>query len=517
MYCKSLVLLCSLFLPLSTYARTWTDATGKFKIEADFVELTEDDQVRLKASNGKTIAIPLSKLSVADREHVASLMNPERDENPFATEPASGMIGTESAANMQTVEAEGVGLSPSAALKDAFREAVRQVVGTVVDGQTLVENDELIQDKVLTYSDGFVKKYEKLGERSADGLIRVKIRAEVEQRSLVMKLEAANISVKRMEGKSLFAETITQLDAEKNATALLKKALGDLPALLTAENKDAPEYDRQSSEVVLNISVGVDEKAYQAFAERLGNLLKKIRLTEDSLLIKATSAKNNNNRVIPGLWVNNSVPDLAGPKVERANQWCVWLCSFSGSNQTSTRWNAYTVDADMKECLSGLQMPSARNDAIGITNTSDATQHGGSKTVVVISMLDSKGQLVAEDEFELVADSDFTFRYNPDSQGNLPLLRHFAVRDISGQNLRSESNDSRNGVDWDGFLTQFADRSTANFYIAPFAFTVKKTGYGNSLYYRPRQEYERRIKVALEDLKRITSVECKVAWRPGTR
>jgi antitoxin component of MazEF toxin-antitoxin module len=493
MYCKSLVLLCSLFLPLSTYARTWIDATGKFKIEADFVELTEDDQVRLKASNGKTIAIPLSKLSVADREHVASLMNPERDENPFATEPASGMIGTESAANMQTVEAEGVGLSPSAALKDAFREAVRQVVGTVVDGQTLVENDELIQDKVLTYSDGFVKKYEKLGERSADGLIRVKIRAEVEQRSLVMKLEAANISVKRMEGKSLFAETITQLDAEKNATALLKKAFGDLPALLTAENKDAPEYDRQSSEVVLNISVGVDEKAYQAFAERLGNLLKKIRLTE----------------------VNNSVPDLAGPKVERANQWCVWLCSFSGSNQTSTRWNAYTVDADMKECLSGLQMPSERK--MPSLRKTYVTRHGGSKTVVVISMLDSKGQLVAEDEFELVADSDFTFRYNPDSQGNLPLLRHFAVRDISGQGLRSDSNDSLNGVDWDGFLTQFADRSTANFYIAPFAFTVRKTGYGNSLYYRSRQRYERRVKVALEDLKRITSVECKVAWRPGTR
>ena len=511
MHRKSLVLLCCLFLPLSTYARTWTDATGKFTIEADFVELTKDDRVRLKTSNGKTIAIPLSKLSAADREHVASLMKPERDENPFATETASGIIGNESAANMQTVEAEGVGLSPSAALKDAFREAVRQVVGTVVDGQTLVENDELIEDKVLTYSDGFVKKYEKLGERSADGLIRVKIRADVEQRSLVMKLEAANISVKRMEGKSLFAETITQLDAEKNATALLKKALGDLPALLTAENEDAPEYDRQASEVVLNISVGVDEKAYQAFAERLGNLLKKIRLTEDSLLIKATSAKNNNQRVIPGLWVNNSVPDIAGPKVERVNQWCVWLCSFSGSNQTSTRWNAYTVDADMKECLSGLQMPSERKTYV--------TRHGGSKTVIVISMLDSKGQLVAEDEFELVANSDFTFHPNPVSgaRGNLPLLRHFAVRDISGQDLRSESNDSRNGVDWDGFLTQFADRSTANFYIAPFAFTVKETGYGNSLYYRPRQHYERRIKVALEDLKRIASVECKVAWRPGTR
>jgi hypothetical protein len=34
------------------------------------------------------------------------------------------------------------------ALKDAFRNAVRQVVGAVVDADTLVKNDEVIDDKV---------------------------------------------------------------------------------------------------------------------------------------------------------------------------------------------------------------------------------------------------------------------------------------------------------------------------------------------------------------------------------
>ena len=65
----------------------------------------------------------------------------------------------ESAGNIEVV-AEGVGATPDEALKDAFRHAVRQAVGAVVDAETLVKNDEVIDDQILTYSNGFVKKYD---------------------------------------------------------------------------------------------------------------------------------------------------------------------------------------------------------------------------------------------------------------------------------------------------------------------------------------------------------------------
>src|SRR6516164_7487637 len=52
------------------------------------------------------------------------------------------------------VIAEGVGTTADDALRDAFRAAVRQTVGTMVDAETLVKNDTVISDKVLTYSDG---------------------------------------------------------------------------------------------------------------------------------------------------------------------------------------------------------------------------------------------------------------------------------------------------------------------------------------------------------------------------
>ena len=46
-------------------AREWTDASGKNKVEAEFVKL-EGDTVHLRKENGDIVPIPLAKLSQAD-------------------------------------------------------------------------------------------------------------------------------------------------------------------------------------------------------------------------------------------------------------------------------------------------------------------------------------------------------------------------------------------------------------------------------------------------------------------
>ena len=79
--------------------------------------------------------------------------------NPTASVFAQGNVAKAKNEQLQEVVAEGVGTTADEAIKDAFRNAVRQVVGAVVDAETLVKNDELIDDKVLTYSDGFIKGY----------------------------------------------------------------------------------------------------------------------------------------------------------------------------------------------------------------------------------------------------------------------------------------------------------------------------------------------------------------------
>jgi len=52
--------------------RTWTDSTGQFKVEAEFVEL-KDNFVSLKKSDGAVIRIPLDKLSADDQKFAQQL------------------------------------------------------------------------------------------------------------------------------------------------------------------------------------------------------------------------------------------------------------------------------------------------------------------------------------------------------------------------------------------------------------------------------------------------------------
>jgi hypothetical protein len=50
-------------------ARTWTDSTGEYTVEADFVEL-KGEVVRLEKKDGRLIDVPLQKLSDADKAWV---------------------------------------------------------------------------------------------------------------------------------------------------------------------------------------------------------------------------------------------------------------------------------------------------------------------------------------------------------------------------------------------------------------------------------------------------------------
>lgn len=56
--------------PLDAEIRTWSDTSGKYEVEAEFVEL-DGTTVVLKKSNGSTIEIDFERLSEADRAYVS--------------------------------------------------------------------------------------------------------------------------------------------------------------------------------------------------------------------------------------------------------------------------------------------------------------------------------------------------------------------------------------------------------------------------------------------------------------
>jgi formylglycine-generating enzyme required for sulfatase activity len=64
--------------------RTWTDATGKFSVTAELVEV-RGDEVVLRRQNGKQITVPLAKLSAEDRQFLTQRKEGDSSatENPF--------------------------------------------------------------------------------------------------------------------------------------------------------------------------------------------------------------------------------------------------------------------------------------------------------------------------------------------------------------------------------------------------------------------------------------------------
>jgi formylglycine-generating enzyme required for sulfatase activity len=58
-------------------ARKWTESTGKYTVEAEFVDF-KDGKVRLKKESGTVVAIPLERLSAADQEWVKQQEGPKQ-------------------------------------------------------------------------------------------------------------------------------------------------------------------------------------------------------------------------------------------------------------------------------------------------------------------------------------------------------------------------------------------------------------------------------------------------------
>ncbi|WP_261343583.1 SHD1 domain-containing protein [Anatilimnocola aggregata] len=78
-------------------SRTWADASGMFKIEAEFISL-KDDTVELKRPDGKVITLTLDKLSVADQAIAKSLGEATKisGDQPVASTPFKASQGIQS-------------------------------------------------------------------------------------------------------------------------------------------------------------------------------------------------------------------------------------------------------------------------------------------------------------------------------------------------------------------------------------------------------------------------------------
>lgn len=134
------------------------------------------------------------------------------------------------AAETVEVEAKGQGESVEAAKKDAVRNAIKQAVGELVGAETLVENDELVKDKILTLSNAMIEKAD-YGEAKSigDGLFEVPVKAVVKKGQLNKELKAVGIAEGAVAGDSLAATLFSGKERVANAEKFFAERFMDFP------------------------------------------------------------------------------------------------------------------------------------------------------------------------------------------------------------------------------------------------------------------------------------------------
>lgn len=112
--------------PDSSQVRQWTDRTGNFKVEAQFIGC-KDGKINLHKLNGVKIAVPVSKMSLEDLEYVEKQTGISLDED----KPLSGLRNRQKA---QSQPQAGISIGPPSAGSPQFPPSANQQPSRPADG-----------------------------------------------------------------------------------------------------------------------------------------------------------------------------------------------------------------------------------------------------------------------------------------------------------------------------------------------------------------------------------------------
>jgi hypothetical protein len=405
---------------------------------------------------------PLEQSTNSDVDTVDSTNKPLEDvsntsqEEPLASDIPKATLRSDSKVENQEVIADGKGETDDAALKDAFRNAVRKVVGVYVDQETLVKDDELITDNVLTLSNGFIKSYKEISKSEKDGIRTVSIEAVVENQAILTKLEAVKISVKKINLKNIvdkemdrMASELTQEQALKDAGALFEASVKKLPDnILLVRTVGEPEQSKQDGDKIdltFTIELSIDIKAYENLKDKVDALLKRTSQRQGDFTMLS--------KIYDGQFEVPEKLDLVPKDVYEYKKGMVLLNTHRSRDFSRTEWNYYHL---------GIPIESLKT-------------YSDRKCTIKLSLLSSKGDLIANDRFEF---EDSSYNVNP-------------ITINKGSNSHQYP---------------FGDKC---YMISPFFFDT----YSMSRFqYKTKSQMKRTISLTVDEIKMIDLVRCELDY-----
>ncbi|MBZ4194946.1 MAG: hypothetical protein LAE24_11670 [Candidatus Contendobacter sp.] len=271
------------------------------------------------------------------------------------------------------VVTQGMGIDQPSAMSNAYSNAVQQALGLYVDAETMVQNDQIVRDQILTYSKGFIQKVDIVSQKQANGLFQVNIRAQVKRQKLLEQAKANNITVKSVEGVNIHAQAVSQIKQEQDANALLTKALSPFTgvALYRADLVGEPKIvkkDQDSVTLAYPVSLYVDETAYNTAIRGLIDVLDKVASEKN----EETGEYNRSRRddVPKGeIWEVQFPPSSSRPLASKIQDYSdyrkkslIAIMAWKDKSFTKSKWLFYNLPSDLS--LKELKIPGTYNRII---------------------------------------------------------------------------------------------------------------------------------------------------------
>ncbi|HEY0793376.1 MAG TPA: hypothetical protein VGD78_20105 [Chthoniobacterales bacterium] len=302
-----------------------------------------------------------------------------------------------------TVDATGVGATAQAAEKAALTNAVQQAVGLFLDSETLVKNEQIIYDSILSLSDGFVTKYDVKTpprQRPLDGLFETTISAVVQKGKIGAELKKRNL-IQAVDTKDAWAQAVTTVRSSQDAIDVLTRLLPDMitglleARFLAGENQKAgdirpeikPDPTTGHAWCAWNVKIGYDhegyydkavpllQKAFDAIADRQ---LPDFTLQAPTAVVSRDP--NYGRTIILGTPARSPKMDVRFPVVDSRNEFIICLNYAADTSRQNLRFHAWAVDRKLYErWLKDLFTPRK----------------------LKISFLDDRGEVVVDDELAL--------------------------------------------------------------------------------------------------------------------
>jgi hypothetical protein len=269
----------------------------------------------------------------------------QSDDPSEATDPSVVEINpsTSTEAKLMSVVVTGVGPDPDKAVQNAFSQAIEQTVGVLVDAETVVENDQLIRDDILTYSRGYVEKYEIVKPWEEGGLHHATIRAVVARDKLVEKLRGMKIAMQEVGGDLASRQIEFDVKNEEQAAEIFRKALADfdMTKLTKVEIVGKPEITREgaNAKVRIRVRVAPDLDQWQKLSPALRTILVRTATRRASYILPG------GYNILPGGYTEN---ELARRQLEGQGALVALLANVIGDR---TRWEVFRVPAPMEAAI----------------------------------------------------------------------------------------------------------------------------------------------------------------------